>query len=201
MTRELQVAYLAGVMDSDGWFTIHKHTSAGVNAVYSPDLGINQATPECVSLAFDLWEGKLGKLDFSKSKERHSRKPMFTWKPHKWNMTEILEELIPHLRIKHEKAKILLRLKKDIDFHKGNSWLPDQTVEFREKLFQQFKGLNATSAAETECWDPDNHTAQRLIESGGLTKEQIDCLRKRQSDLSGNTESSSSEEEPLQEAR
>lgn len=199
MKRELQVAYLAGVMDSDGWFTIHKHTPAGTNAVYSPDLGINQATPECVELAYELYEGKLGKIDYSNSKGRHSKKPMFTWKPHKGNMTIVLEELIPHLRIKHEKAKLLLRLKKDIDFHKGNSWLPDQTVEFREKLFQQFKGLHATSAAETECWDPDEYTARKLLK--GLSPEQIDRLRKRQSDLSGNTESSSPEEGPLQEAK
>lgn len=201
MKRELQVAYLAGVMDSDGWFTIHKHTPAGTNAVYSPDLGVNQATPQCVELAFDLWEGKLGKIDFSNVKERHSRKPMFSWKPHKWNMAEILEELIPHLRIKRQKAELLLRLKKDIDFHKGNSWLPQQTVEFREKLFQQFKALDVTSAAETECWDPDSYAAQKILETEGLTTEQIECLRKRQSELSGNTKSSSPEEGPSLEAK
>lgn len=185
MERELQVAYLAGVLDSDGWFTIHKNSKQSVNPAYSPDIGINQVEPHACVLAYELWGGKLGKIDYSNTENRHSQKPMVTWKPHKDGLAVLLKDIIPHLRIKKKQAEILLRLRADIVFHgrtggRERKSLSPQTVAFRESLYQQFKGLQNAPVAETEC-------------VGSPFGE------KRQSDLTGNSESSTEMIEPRNE--
>jgi len=164
---EFKVAYMAGVMDSDGWFTIHKNSKQGDVPIYSPGIGINQAEPEAIMLAREIFGGNVSIIDYSKQKNRFSRKPMYHWKCLAGMQDVVLEALIPHLRIKRKRAEVLLRLRNDINFHKSNEALQMHVVDFRERLYQEFKKLSHPPVAETECIDPSNEG-------------------KRQSDLHGN---------------
>ena len=167
---ELKIAYLAGVLDSDGWFTIHKNSRQGLLSIYSPDIGINQVESEAIMLAQSLFGGTVGIIDFSKQENRFSRKPMYSWKCSAGMQDIVLESLIPHLRIKRKRAEILLRLRKDINFHKKYKDPPLNVVDFRESLYQQLKELSHPPVAETECIDSSRE-------------------EKRQSDLHGNMQS------------
>lgn len=185
MDRQLEVAYLAGVLDSDGWFTIHCNTKQSANPTYSPSMGISQLTPEACALAYKLWGGKLGEIDYSKQNNRFSKRPLCTWAPHKEGLELLLGEVIPFLRIKKEQAKILLRLRLDIKFHgrtggREKKSLSPQTVEFRSKLYQQFLALRNASVATTECGDSSSSSDEE----------------KRQSGLYGNVQSSTEMMEP-----
>ena len=155
MNSELKVAYLAGALDSDGWFTIHKNTKQSVNPTYSPKVGINQCQIEAIQLAQELYGGKVLVIDY-KDQDRYSPKPMFHWSSNAATIEQMLIELIPHLRIKVRQAKVLLRLVKDIRVnHRGGKYNPHpaSVVSFRESLWQELRQFNHPSVAETECVD------------------------------------------------
>ena len=185
MNRELEVAYLAGVLDSDGWFTIHLNTKQSANPTYSPDFGINQVEPHAIDLVQKLFGGRTSVIDYSKHKaNRFSTKPMYHWSPDKLGMAIILKELIPYLRIKRKQAEILLALRTDIVFHgrtggREKKCLSPQTVEYRTKLYQQFREIQPPRVATTECVDS--------LETG----------EKRQSDLHSNMQTSAEMSEVL----
>lgn len=162
MNRECEVAYLAGVLDSDGWFTIHLNTKQSANPTYSPDFGINQVEPHAIELAQRLFGGKISVIDYSKHKaNRFSTKPMYHWQPDKLGMVVVLKELIPYLRIKRKQAEVILSLRVDIVFHgrtggREKKTLSPQTVAYRAKLYQQFREIQPPRVATTECVGPLN---------------------------------------------
>lgn len=155
MNRELKIAYLAGVLDSDGWFTIHKNAKQSVNPTYSPKVGINQCESAAIQVALELYGGKMGVIDYT-GHARFSQKPMFHWSSNAATIEQMLNELIPHLRIKVNQAKVLLRLVKDIRVNRRggkNNPHTDAVVSFRESLYQELRQFNRPSVAETECVD------------------------------------------------
>ena len=175
---ELKVAYLAGVMDSDGYFTIHKNARTTASPIYSSGFGINQVESEAIILARDTFGGTIKMIDYTKAYtqgKRFSNKPMYYWVCPASMQKSVLEALIPLLRIKRKQAEILLRLRKDIEFYprtggRESSSLPPQAIEFREKLYQELRGLRHSPVAETE-------------------RESSSDEEKRQSDLHGNMQS------------
>lgn len=155
MNKELKIAYLAGVLDSDGWFTIHKNTLSSANPIYSPKVGINQCEGAAIKLAQELYGGKISVIDYTQQ-DRFSPKPMFHWSSIADTIEVMLTELIPHLRIKVKQAEVLLRLVKDIRVNRRggkNNPHPQFVVSFRESLYQELRQYNHPSVAETECVD------------------------------------------------
>ena len=148
--RELKAAYLAGVLDSDGWFTIHRNSKPSlgkhfVNPCYSPRVGVNQVERQACELALAMYGGTIHVIDYSKTQNRFSQKPMWNWNSNADTIEVMLEELIPHLRIKVQQAKVLLRLVKDIrvNFRGGKyNTHPPEVIAFREKLYWELKRAN-----------------------------------------------------------
>jgi hypothetical protein len=164
MNRESKLAYLAGVLDSDGWFTIHKSpiSEQRTNHGYYPSVGINQCEKEAIELAQELYGGKITVVDYSKQQNRFSQRPMWHWQTHSSFTEKMLEELIPHLRIKVKQAQILLRLVKDIRVNRrGGKYNPHPkaVIDFRESLYQEIRKLNCRPVAETECVGSSNGDA------------------------------------------
>ena len=159
LKRELQVAYMAGVLDSDGWVTIHKNVKTKHCPVYSPRMGLNQVEPQAIELAFSLFGGKVGKVNYDKdSYNRFSRKPMFTWTIGSDGLIEAVSELIPFLRIKKKQAELVLSLQMNIRKFKSTraikgikrGVLTPDTIEFREKCYQNLRIAHSSTVAETE---------------------------------------------------
>jgi hypothetical protein len=156
------LAYLAGAMDSDGYFTI-KRSTYGVrylkdskSPTYSEKCGIKQVTPDIIDLIHYYFGGsrridkpncKAGKLLYV-SELTHSGAVRF------------IEAILPYLRIKKRQALIVLKLteskkqgklattvtvhncrwNKDVAFTK-RIVSPEQ-VEYRESLISEIKSLN-----------------------------------------------------------
>lgn len=157
--REHDVAYIAGVIDSDGYITIHKNTSI-MPPIYSPRIGINQVEPQAVLLAKELFGGNIQIV----SPDHFGRKSMYYWQLGSNGLIEALRELIPFMRIKKEQALIALRLQENIREWKGkvrgvrgqrSPVLPPDVIEFREKCYQDLRAARLTPAAETKSRDFD----------------------------------------------
>lgn len=107
------LAYLAGAMDSDGYFSIKKSTYAmrvrkdATNAVYSERCGLKQTTavvPELLKECFG------GVLSLHRPATPNS-KPMHGWQGTDLVAAKCAAALLPYLRIKRRQAELMLELR------------------------------------------------------------------------------------------
>ncbi len=111
-------AYLAGVMDADGYFTF-KRTPAQFGrdghmistARYSEAVGLNQITDEVISILQARFGGNVA---YYAARTAGSR-PMFRWRVNDRKAAAVAADLLPFLRIKRRDAELLLAMRADKD--------------------------------------------------------------------------------------
>lgn len=111
--NKLTLAYLAGVIDSDGYFSIRKSTyhvrvrGDAVNAVYSERIGLKQVTTVVPLLLKETFGGYYRQEGPGTKNSR----PMYCWQTTDLNAARAAAVLLPYLRIKRRQAKLLLELR------------------------------------------------------------------------------------------
>lgn len=106
------LAYLAGAMDSDGFFSIKKSTyhlrvrRDAVNAVYSERVGLKQVTPHVPQLLRDTFGGS---FTGQPSNTKNGR-PLFGYNATDRVAANICAALRPYIRIKAEQCDLILEL-------------------------------------------------------------------------------------------
>ena len=106
MQDELAKAYLAGVVDSDGWIGIQRRKEGDWAANYSPRVQVKQVTPQAPELLHETFGGSLWQQRPSAARGR----PLWTWAVHSAATEPVLAALAPHLRIKRQQADTALAL-------------------------------------------------------------------------------------------
>lgn len=137
--RDTDLAYLAGVVDADGYVTATM--SIRKRATYfGAQIGITGSDPAPHQLASELFGGKV-------NVHRPTRNPRHK-EQHHWQLGGTravgpIEALLPHLRIKRERAELVLALQADLDEDRlwrpegGVPWLPvgyDRTPSYRAQV-------------------------------------------------------------------
>ena len=165
------LAYLAGIMDADGFFTIKRNTYSvrikkdSHNPTYQERVGIKQVCPEAIDIIHKNFGG-YRRIDKPSAK---NGKPLHSLGLSCRKAVAFINAIYPYLRIKKKQARILLRLRKSIDkgkqkttfsYHK-NRWgkiakikrksLSAKQVEYRENLINRLNTLNDTRAIK-EQW-------------------------------------------------
>jgi len=169
--KDTTLAYLAGIMDADGFFTIKRNTYAmrvrkdSANPTYQERLGLKQVQPEAVKLIHKHFGGyyRIDKPNCKNGKPLHSvglscRKAIV-----------FIEAILPFLQLKQKQTKILLCLRKSIEQgRKGksisqnkNRWgkivtfkrhcLSESQIIYREGLIVKLNSLNDTRIVK-EIW-------------------------------------------------
>lgn len=99
MTRGYDVAYAAGVIDSDG--TIGVFYKKGPNDCYEPRVGVRQVEPQAIDLLKELFGG-------SRRDAYHhggpNCRPLYEWRATARVAVAALVEVLPYLKIKREQA-------------------------------------------------------------------------------------------------
>jgi hypothetical protein len=160
--ENIELAYIAGVMDSDGYFTIKRGTYAirvtgdSKNPTYCERVGIKQVQSEAVYLIHDLFGGYLcvEKPNCKNGKPLHSLQ-ISNLKAHAFVCA-----ILPFLRLKREQALILLELRESLKkgrteknpitqksrwgtlMDSARSSVSQEDVEYREMLLSRIKNLN-----------------------------------------------------------
>jgi len=156
------LAYLAGAMDSDGYFTIKRNTYSvrklknSKNPTYSEKCGIKQVSPEVVDLIYYHFGGarRIAKPNTKNGKSLYVSELTHT------GAVRFIEAILPYLRIKKKQALIILKLSeskkqgklgttitaqncrwgKKVDFTK--KIVSAEQIEYREALIAEIKNLN-----------------------------------------------------------
>lgn len=104
--NELDLAYLAGVVDSDGYIGVHRRKAGQWAANYQPRVQVKQVTPQAVDLA----ESVFGGHRFLAKASLPNGRPLHVWQVHSAAAGRVCELLLPHLRIKRAQAENVLTL-------------------------------------------------------------------------------------------
>lgn len=105
MIRECDIAYLAGVVDSDGCIRVERLRNHGRSAdgiSYAAFVAIGQVEPHAVELAHATFGGFVLKVNPTQKKP-HAR-PMFRWTAKSRIASCALDVMRPYLRIKAAQA-------------------------------------------------------------------------------------------------
>lgn len=111
--NETTKAYLAGILDADGYFTIKRSTyhqrvrSDATNPVFSERIGIKQVTPDALNLLQECFGGSV-RIEKPSAKRG---KPLYSWIVSDKIAATVAKTLLPYLRIKKRQAQLLLDLR------------------------------------------------------------------------------------------
>jgi hypothetical protein len=148
--KNLLMAYLAGVMDGDGSFSLLRLKKGSKNYLYAPMLQCASWRLEFIFLLKEAFGGNLvtGKIHINKNgQEGHA---LTCWKLRsRSNCIPVLKELIPFLTIKKHRAGILLAFCEYAHFTRGKL-LSEEQQAVRENLYYFMTSRNKPEHAETK---------------------------------------------------
>jgi hypothetical protein len=132
----LTLAYLAGAMDADGYFSVHKSSNGGGrrywNKTYSPRIGLGQVTRAVPELLRQTFGGTSMRIEQRGGRHR----PIFRWLATNKRAVSACQFLIPYLRLKAEQAKLLVELdtytRKDV--RKAAFWYEREHPNWSEEM-------------------------------------------------------------------
>ena len=161
-------SYVAGIMDADGCFMIFKHKRKTKNKTtaralafpknveswaitYIPGVKIGMIEPE----AIDLIQNHLGfghMIIDGARKNRPNCKPIYHWYMRdKFKTAVFLENIIPYLRIKKNRALHLLEFCKHLKKipNSGYRGLSQEELNYREDMYIKMREFNGNKVGAT----------------------------------------------------
>lgn len=138
MDREL-LSYLAGVMDSDGYFSIHRRIGSvrrdGVTPIYyEPKLGLNQVSPLIPELMRETFGGKVYRYTHA----TREGLPWFMWASWSNVAIDAARVLRPFLRLKCGQAEVIMRYR---SLPRTNK-ITEELAASRAALYDEIRSLN-----------------------------------------------------------
>lgn len=151
--NETDLAYLAGVMDSDGWFTIKHHATNSTytsSYTFSEHAGCAQVSPEAVDQLKELFGGRIY-LRSRKGKDHW--KPLYYWVVSNRLAADMTRILRPYLRIKAAQADLVLTIRASKDRPRtetcnvatglrGGKGMDPLVISERRLAYEQIRSLN-----------------------------------------------------------
>lgn len=160
--KDTIVAYIAGVMDSDGYFTVRRNTynirimKDSKNPNYYERVGIKQVKKEAIELIHNFFGGYL----HIEKPQAPNRKPLYALQITNRKAHYFVKTIYPFLRIKRKQAEVLFELRNSIN--KGRTKKSKTThteksgkiktvtrysvsvkeIKIREMLYHKMKELN-----------------------------------------------------------
>lgn len=161
-------AYVAGIMDADGCFMIVKHRRQTKNREterakrfpksvkkwaydYLPALKIAMVEPESIKLIHD--ELNFGKYHLEGARlSRPNSKPIYQWYMRQKNcVAEFLDNIIPYLRVKKDRAIYLLEFCHHLMkcTNPGYKGVTQEELDYREESYLKMREFNGNKVAAT----------------------------------------------------
>ena len=135
------LAYIAGCLDSDGFFTIRRDTRSMKAKSRTPThvamVGLRQVTPQVPHLLCELFSGHLG---ITKPTAERGR-DMIGWHVTARQAAVVCEAVLPFLRIKPDQARVLIELQAR-KTPGGRGRVPDIELAERDRLAVLVQTMN-----------------------------------------------------------
>lgn len=146
MTK-IELAYLAGAMDSDGFFTIKRNTYSvrvlknSKNPSYSERIGIKQTCPIIVDIIFNNYGGYRS----TQKPNTPNGKLLYSIDVRNKKAVKFINDVLPYLKIKKQQAELLLQMRtlsyRDTVIN-GKAAVSNELINKKEGIITQIKQLN-----------------------------------------------------------
>ncbi len=151
VNKETTLAYLAGALDGDGSFSLIKGTSStSISPLYYPMVQLANAKPDIIEMLVSEFGGNQGiRLPYM-GKDGSERLISYRWKLEKsTKCLPMLEDIIPYLIIKRQRAEFLRDYIIDNPFVRGSNKLNADVLVKREKAYLKMRSFN--DYPQTNC--------------------------------------------------
>ena len=166
--KQTHWAYIAGIMDADGCFMIQKHarktknrtsdrakefpkTQLNWSGVYAPSLKIAMIEPEAMELL--VHELKVGNMHLCGARtSRPNSQRIYQWWERNWrDVIPFIENVLPYLRVKTERALHLLEFCHHLEKCKNPCYRghTKEELDYREEMYLKMRQLNGSKVAAT----------------------------------------------------
>lgn len=115
----LTLAYLAGVIDSDGYITIHRSTRSGRH-YYAARIGVAGTRRQPHDLAASLWGGTVGRYEPRDPRHRSQ----YQWSRTGGPAVAAILAVLPYLRVKVPQALLALDVQEHVLAGRGDDPYP-----------------------------------------------------------------------------
>lgn len=151
--RDVDLAYLAGIVDADGYITIQRtvksKSAGGTTAYFSFKVGISGGKRQPHDLAVELFGSRV--FTYRPKEERYLDQ-------HQWCVTgpraaEVANYLLPYLRIKHDQARLGIRFQAMLQAQnrlRGSGPMTADDRSARDQLWKEMVELNHASYRQRE---------------------------------------------------
>jgi hypothetical protein len=142
MYKKTDLAYFAGIMDGEGWFSIQKSKRKieTRSQSYMPTIGVANTDLRLIQWLIDHYGGKYYTTPptFTQmgAKDRHQWRPL--WK----EIKGVIKQTLPFLVLKQERAKLLLELGELSSAKFRKIGVPPENLAKRESIYLKLKELN-----------------------------------------------------------
>ena len=181
MATPEELAYLAGVIDSDGSIGYYRTRASKCHPWATAKIGVSivQAEPAAADLARQLFGGHLGirkpQID---NRGINSKKPLWHWMVTHRKAVVVLEALLPYLRIKKARAAYALRI--HLVLGDGRRWAQqtDRRAAFVEAFHRGIRGLHRHWVGKvpeqlSSIHPADRHTVRPVCSVSGCSGHAI----------------------------
>lgn len=128
---ETELAYAAGVIDSDGWIGISKNARPSGTYRYTTHISVVNT-----SMALMNWlEERFGGNIINQPRVSENHKTTYYWRSSDDSAMEVLRQVRPYLVIKTMQADIAIKFREDWKGFRG-AVIPADVSTYREEMFQ-----------------------------------------------------------------
>ena len=147
--ESIKLAYLAGIMDGDGSFSLCKRNSTP-NPLFYPMIQLANQNKELIHSFYDQFGGYINLRKSWVGKDGSQRKDSWRWKLEKRQCLNFLNKIIPFLIVKKQRAEYLLNYIGENVFKRGIK-LTSETIIQREKSRLKMISFNVEKNMNRSC--------------------------------------------------
>ena len=142
--KKTDLAYAAGVIDSDGCIYIDRYRDKRKvhnNYQYALRIKVCQSDKETVVWLSNTFGGSCREYPYDKYTSSNNKKPLFIWQINNLKAVELLEAIKPYLKIKIKQAGVGIQYKNTLAPHSNKPMLSIYR-ERKELLATKMRDLN-----------------------------------------------------------
>lgn len=146
--EQIEMSYLAGVMDGDGSFSLAKRNAfAERSPLYYPLIQLGSLSKDLVDFAKEKLGGSTRLNKSRVCKDGILRRDFYVWKAEKSNQCmEALEKVSNFLVVKKERALYLRNYISENPFIRGSNLLSQEVLERREYSYRIMREFNSSQS-------------------------------------------------------
>lgn len=143
MNHEEELAYIGGLMDGDGSFSLtRKKGKKDQSCLYVPLVQYGSLSKQAVEFLKEKLGGSYSLQKSHTKKDGSLRRDFYHWRISNAKCISLIDELSPYLEIKKERAEFLKSYILRNPFKRGSVRLSKEVLESREKDYFIMKNLN-----------------------------------------------------------